>query len=153
MTIFSALATDGAAMASAATAATINPSFFMMSPLLQLGRERTSNVRCRSDGTGEKFLNGRSDSEVTSFGSVSETSEPGIQIDTSGVPVWAEQGASRNDDDRANALFHDRLIHQRVDLLPVVPADRAGRRRQIHYRELFLRVGPPVGTAGAGPRE
>jgi hypothetical protein len=61
MTIFSALATDGAAMAIAATAATINPSFFMMSPLLQLGTRRTSNVRHRSDGTREKFLNVCSD--------------------------------------------------------------------------------------------
>src|SRR3954452_8423790 len=124
MTIFSALATEGAAMAIAATAAAMSPSFFMMSPLLQLGRKRTSNVRHRSHGTGEKFLNGRSDSQVTSFGGASETSEPGIQIDTSGLAVCAEPGASRNDDDCANALFHDRLIHQRVDLLPVVPADR-----------------------------
>src|ERR1700712_3683036 len=42
-------------------------------------------------------------------------------------------------------LFHDRLIHQRVDLLPVVPADRAGRRREIHHRESFPGIGPPVG--------
>src|SRR4051812_25647608 len=77
MTIFSALATDGAAMAIAATAATINPNFFMMSPLLQLGRKRTSNVRHRSVGTREKFLNGRSDS--LSFRGASEANKPGIQ--------------------------------------------------------------------------
>src|SRR5882724_11043556 len=50
-------------------------------------------------------------------------------------------------------LFHDRLIHERVDLLAIVPADRAGRGCEIHYREFFLRIDPPIGTAGAGPRE
>src|SRR6266403_4906931 len=50
-------------------------------------------------------------------------------------------------------LFHDRLIHERVDLLPIVPADRAGRGRQIHHREFFLWVYPPIGATGAGPGE
>src|ERR1700675_4114874 len=53
----------------------------------------------------------------------------------------------------ARALFDDRLIHHRVDLLAIVPADRSGRRGQIHHREFFLRIGPPVGAAGAGPGE
>jgi hypothetical protein len=37
----------------AATAATINPNFFMMSPLFQLDGKRTSNVRQCSDGIAE----------------------------------------------------------------------------------------------------
>jgi hypothetical protein len=41
-------------MAIAATAAAMIPSFFMMSPLLQLGEERTSNGRQGSDGIAEK---------------------------------------------------------------------------------------------------
>src|ERR1700755_210686 len=50
-------------------------------------------------------------------------------------------------------LLHDRLIDQRIDLLPVVPADWSGRGRQINNDQLFLRIGPPVGAAGAGPGE
>src|SRR5882757_10869585 len=52
-----------------------------------------------------------------------------------------------------NASLDDRLIHQRVDLLPVVPAERAGRRREIDHGEFLLRIDPPVGAAGAGPRK
>src|SRR5450755_622240 len=52
-----------------------------------------------------------------------------------------------------NASLHDRLILQRVDLLPVVPADRAGRGREIDHGEFLLRIDPPVGAAGAGPRK
>ena len=51
------------------------------------------------------------------------------------------------------ALFDDRLIHHRIDLLAIVPADRPGRRGQIHHRKLFLWIGPPVGAAGARPGE
>ena len=47
------------------------------------------------------------------------------------------------------ALVDDCLIHQRVDHLAIVPADRTGRRRQIHHREVLLRIDPPVRAAGA----
>src|ERR1700733_3191374 len=52
-----------------------------------------------------------------------------------------------------HALVDDRLIHQRVDLLAIVPADRTGGRRQIHDSEFFFRIDPPVGATGAGPGE
>ena len=48
-------------------------------------------------------------------------------------------------------LIRDRLIDQRVDHLPVMPAKRPGRVRHEHHGELLLRVGPPVGAARAGP--
>src|ERR1700730_16696104 len=41
------------------------------------------------------------------------------------------------------ALIDDRLIHQRVDLLPIVPADRTGRRGEIDYGEFFFGIDPP----------
>jgi hypothetical protein len=44
-------------------------------------------------------------------------------------------------------------VDQRVDLLAVVPADRAGSGRHIDYYRLLVWVGPPVGAAGAGPGE
>src|ERR1700744_6663313 len=53
----------------------------------------------------------------------------------------------------SSCAIDDRLIHQRVDLLAIVPADRAGRCRQIHHREFFLWIDPPVGAARAGPSE
>src|SRR5260370_38194362 len=34
-----------------------------------------------------------------------------------------------------------------------MPADRAGRLRHEHHHEVFPGIGPPVGAAGAGPRE
>src|SRR5947209_431035 len=54
---------------------------------------------------------------------------------------------SPRNDEKVNALIHDRLIHQRIDLLAIVPADRSGRRGEVDHREFFLRIGPPVGAA------
>src|SRR5258708_31242573 len=64
---------------------------------------------------------------------------------TTGAPAMHRSAVS--------ALVDDRLIDQRVDLLTVVPAQRPWRRREIDHREFFLRIGPPVGAAGAGPGE
>src|SRR5436305_7044391 len=49
----------------------------------------------------------------------------------------------------AAKLVHGRLIDQRVDHLPVMPADRARRMRHEHDRELLLRICPPGGAAAA----
>src|SRR5215475_9509421 len=46
-----------------------------------------------------------------------------------------------------------RLIYKRIDHLPVLPADAARRLRHPHHDEFLARVDPPVGAAGARPRE
>src|SRR5262249_20318082 len=47
--------------------------------------------------------------------------------------------------------IHDRPVHQGVDHLAIMPADRARRLRHEDHDEVFPRIGPPVGAAGARP--
>src|SRR5262245_6484268 len=53
----------------------------------------------------------------------------------------------------AYGSIHERLVHQRVDHLPVTPANAARRMSHPQHGELLARVYPPVGAARAWPRE
>src|SRR5262245_17481721 len=52
-----------------------------------------------------------------------------------------------------SSSIDQRLIHKRVDHLPVLPAYAARRLRHPYHDELLARVDPPVGAARARPGE
>src|SRR6266571_4337011 len=53
----------------------------------------------------------------------------------------------------ASPSVDQRLIDERVDHLPVLPADAAGRLRHPHDDQFLARIDPPVGPACTRPGE
>src|ERR1700754_1402485 len=121
----SALAIDGAAIAIVASAAIKYPNFFIIFSSVVRGFNRACPATFPR--------NSRKNSE---------------RLFTCDLARAAKRLSYR-----MPRLFDDRLIHHGIDLLTVVPTQRSGYGREINHRKLFLRVDPPIGAAGAGPRE